>query len=331
MAQSSRRGCAHAGSHRRADRPAADRHGGADRDRHVVPDAVLPRRPVLRRPPWRCGDRRRQHRGHPDLRDDGSHPDAGSGHGDAGLARGGTQGSDGSQSHLQSVGRAVGDLRGADARRGTAVRRRLRAGHGGRWRGGRGRRRVPVRVHPRPRAAVRADRARLGAARHRHRQTDHDGADADGDREHDSRAGADRRLGHSPSAGHGWRRARNQHCDRLRRGAAVDLFRAPRALREAAPWTVAAARGRHPPHFQRRPARRWRVPHDVRDPWLHLLGDPRLRPRCPGGLRHRHADHAGAVPAGHGAGVRRLAGRGSEFRGAPLRARARRRFGPPRC
>src|SRR5438445_794549 len=106
---------------------------------------------------------------------------------------------------------------------------------------------------------------------------DPDGADADGDPEHAACAGADQRLGHASPAGRRGGGAGEQRVDRGRRGVPVGVLRAPRALRRARAAAMAAAPGAHPAHSQRRAARGGRVPHAVRDPGRHLLGDPRLR------------------------------------------------------
>ena len=182
---------------------------------------------------------------------------------------------------------------------------------------------LPLLVRARAGAAVRAGGTRLGAARHRHRQSQHGRADADGDPEHHPGPDPDQRLGHAPPHGRGGGGAGEQPGDRLRRAMPVDLLRTPRALRGRARRAVGAARGAHPPPPERRPAGGRRVFHDVPDPGHDLLADPRLRAGGAGRLRRRHARDAGAVPAGHGGGVRRGAGRRAELRRAPVRPRAR--------
>src|SRR5712672_2255132 len=72
-----------------------------------------------------------------------------------------------------------------------------------------------------------------------------------------------------------------------------------------------------------RGACRRRVRDDVRDFFIHLLGDTPLRRTGAGRLRRRYAGHAGDLPAGDGRGLLRGADRRPELRRPQIRARAR--------
>ena len=185
-------------------------------------------------------------------------------------------------------------------------------------------------VHSRDGAAVRAGRHGRRAARHGQLQAGHGGADRDRHPQHRAGAGADLWLGHRPAA---WRRGRgdrdvHRDCRRRRLDDAV-LLPADAYLKfTPADWKPRLpALGRH---AEDRPAGRRGVRADGRVPRARLRGQPAVRRRRAGGLRHRHAHRAGVLPAGRRARLRRRAGGRPELRRAARRRACARRSRPPR-
>ena len=235
----------------------------------------------------------------------------------------GTEGRPRGGARAQPVARAVepgrprlraGALRPAPRLRGLAGR-------------GRGHRRpgcrLPELVHTRALPAVPPGGDERRAAGNR----GHEGADAPQRRhrrpQHRARARADLRLGDGSAlrrrgGGHGHARR-----GRVRPGRGDPLLPPgvePAAVPDLGVEAPAPEVGGDPRHraARGRRVRPHRGLHDVR-----LRHHPALRRRGPGGLRHRGARHAGAVPPDHRHRLRHRPRGRPELRGAPGRARPR--------
>ncbi len=305
------------------DRAQHSRDGRTDRGRHVVSDAVLSRRSVLRRLDRRCRRGRRRCGRHAHVHRHGAH--AGARRRRSGSDRSSRRAprSERREPRVQPVGVARVRVCGRDVARRLRADRQLRRVDCRGCRDAKGRHHLSVLVPARTRARFRSSDDGLGAARDGDREADDGDSGVYGASQRVARAGADCRLGYGSAARCRRRGTRKHDRDRHRRGAAGTVFPQAREVRGVSPRSVAPADRRVAAHARRWAPGRRGVRAHVHLHGRDLLGHPRFRVRGAGGFRYRLADHAVDLHAGDGHRIRRGPDRRPKLRCWARRSRSR--------